>query len=250
MHALSVIITEAMAQKNTVDCYQMCLPFGQNADTLREYLSRSIGRQITLTLTNNSTSLLSVNERLRPIKVRLHRIFLSAGQEVLWEIAEYIAGRRQQTPRFWEFVRDNRSVMPQAPEREARLYTRGRFFDLGDLYSSVNGEYFGGELDCRITWGRRTKSAQVRHRTLGSYTLESDTIRINPVLDRASVPRYYLEFIVYHEMLHAQLYREQARQSGCIEMAGGRRVVHSPEFKRREKLFRHYERAMRYERGH
>jgi hypothetical protein len=228
----------------------MCLPFGQNADTLREYLSRAIGRPLALTLTNNSTSLLSVNEQTRPIKLRLHRIFLAAGREVLLEIAEYIAGRREQTPLFWEFVRDNRSLMPQSAERETRLYTRGRFFDLAELYSSVNEAYFGSGLDCKITWGRRTKSAHVRHRTLGSYTLENDTIRINPVLDRASVPRYYLEFIVFHEMLHAQLYREQARDTGAIEMAGGRRVVHSPEFKKREKLFRHYERAMRFERGH
>jgi hypothetical protein len=228
----------------------MYLPFGQNADTLREYLSRTIGRPVALTLTNNSTSLLSVNERLLPIKVRLHRIFLAAGQEVISEIAEYIAGRTEQTPRFWEFVRDNSSLMPQAPEREARLYTRGRFYDLADLYASVNGEYFDSALDCRITWGRRTRSTHVRHRTLGSYTLENDTIRINPVLDRAAVPRYYLEFIVFHEMLHAQLYREQACETGSIEMAAGRRVVHSPEFKRREKLFRHYERAIRFERGH
>ncbi|MFC1549565.1 hypothetical protein ACFL4R_01695 [Nitrospirota bacterium] len=239
-----------MAQRNTVDCYQMFLPFGQNADTLREYLSRAIGRPVSLTLTNNSTSLLSVNERSAPIRVRLHRIFLAAGEEVITEIAEYISGRREQTPLFWEFVRDNRSLMPQAPERETRLYTRGRFYDLSDLYGSVNESYFSSSLDCRITWGRRTKSARVRHRTLGSYTLENDTIRINPVLDRAAVPRYYLEFIVYHEMLHAQLYREQARETGCIEMAAGRRVVHSPEFKRREKLFKHYERAIRFERGH
>jgi len=239
-----------MARKNTLDCYQMCLPLGQNAETLGEYLSRGIGRPVSLTLTNNSTSLLSVNERSAPIRVRLHRIFLAAGEEVISEVADYIAGRRGQTPRFWAFVRDNRHAMPQSAERETRLYTRGRFYDLADLYSSVNEEYFEGAIDCRITWGRRTKSAQVRHRTLGSYTLENDTIRINPVLDRAAVPRYYLEFVVFHEMLHAQLYREQARETGCIEMAAGRRVVHSPEFKSREKLFKHYDRAIRFERGY
>lgn len=247
--AFSVIITRAMARKNTVDCYQMCLPFGQNADTLREYLSGVIGKPVDLTLTNNSTSLLSVNERKVPTRVRLHRIFLAAGEAVIKEIAEYIGARREQTPLFWEFVRDNRSALPENPGREARLYTRGRFHDLANAYASVNNEYFNNELDCKITWGRRTKSGHVRHRTLGSYTLESDTVRINPVLDRASVPRYYVEFIVYHEMLHARIYREQARDTGAISMAGGRRVVHSAEFKRREKLFSHYQRAIRFERG-
>ena len=231
----------------TVDCYQMCLPFGQNADTLREFLSRTIGRPVHLTLTNNSTALLSVNERATPPRIRLHRMFLAAGEEVIREIAEYIGARREQTPLFWEFVRDNHSALPPAPPRETRLYTRGRHYDLADTFSSVNDTYFGGELDCKITWGRRTKSTRVRHCTLGSYTLESDTVRINPVLDRESVPRYYLEFIVYHEMLHAQLYREQVRETGAITMQGKRRVVHSPEFKGREKLFEHYARAMRFE---
>jgi len=238
-----------MVRKKTVDCYQMCLPFGQNAEALREYLSRVVGRPVALTLTNNSTSLLSVNERAVPTRIRLHRIFLAAGEAVLKEIAEYIGARREQTPLFWEFVRDNRSALPDKPEREARLYTRGRFYDLAEVFKSVNSTYFSNELDCRITWGRRTKSGHVRHRTLGSYTLDSDTVRINPVLDRASVPLYYLEFIVYHEMLHAQLYREKARKDGTISMAQGRRVVHSAEFKEREKLFSHYDKAIRFERG-
>lgn len=237
-------------EKRTVDCYQMCLPFGQNEDTLRELLSRLIGKHVNLTLTNNSTSLLSVNETATPLKVRLHRMFLAAGEEVLGEIADYVSARREQTPLFWEFVRENRSAIPAGPERNTKLNTRGRHHDLTDLFGQVNSAYFEGSLDCKLTWGRRSKSGHVRHRTLGSYTLETDTIRINPVLDRRGVPRYYLEFILYHEMLHAQMYREQAGMNGgVLNLNASRRVMHSPEFKNREKRFKHYERAIRFERG-
>ena len=65
-------------------------------------------------------------------------------------------------------------------------------------------------------------------------------IRINPVLDRKTVPRYFVAFIVYHEMLHASL--------GAL-LKGTRRNVHSREFRKREKLFKDYENAMAWERG-
>ena len=238
-----------MAPKKTVQCYQMCLPFGQNEDTLKEHLSRLIGIPVELTLTNNSTSLLSVNEKTSPPKVRLHRMFLAAGQEVIKEIADYIGARSEKTPLFWKYVRDNREALPDTPERQTRLYTRGRVHDIGVLYDGINQRYFEGTLDCKITWGRRVRAGRVRHRTLGSYTLETDTIRINPVLDRTPIPRYYLEFIVYHEMLHAKIYREQAASGRPITIDGKRRVVHSAEFRKREQLFEDYPRAMRFESG-
>jgi hypothetical protein len=63
-------------------------------------------------------------------------------------------------------------------------------------------------------------------------------IRINPILDSRSVPRYFLEFIVYHEMLHADI----GIKKGVV-----RRIIHSSEFKKREKLFKHYEKAINWE---
>ena len=60
-------------------------------------------------------------------------------------------------------------------------------------------------------------------------------IRINPRLDSARVPHYYMEFLVYHEMLHAEI---------GAKKVNGRRIVHSGEFKKREKEFRLYKKAI------
>ena len=79
----------------------------------------------------------------------------------------------------------------------------------------------------------------VRKRTLGSYSERSHTIRINPVLDKRTVPCYVVAYVVYHEMLHAAM---------GISRHGGRRIVHSREFRRKEKLFKEYEKAMAWER--
>ena len=78
----------------------------------------------------------------------------------------------------------------------------------------------------------------VRRRILGSYNSRTNIIRVNPVLDRKNVPHYYLEFIVYHEMLHADM--------GVLKK-NGRRDVHSREFRRREKMFPHFEKSLLWE---
>jgi hypothetical protein len=99
----------------------------------------------------------------------------------------------------------------------------------------------------RITWGkaagenahpasncRRTRTASLQ---LGSYSYEDRLIRIHRVLDRPGVPRYVVESVVYHELLHADLPPVTRR---------GRRYFHTPEFRRRERQFRHFERADRW----
>jgi hypothetical protein len=66
-------------------------------------------------------------------------------------------------------------------------------------------------------------------------------IRIHPALDRRWVPRYFLEYVMFHEMLHHLMPHTRG---------AGRRALHPPEFREREKEFRHYERAMAWERSH
>jgi hypothetical protein len=64
-------------------------------------------------------------------------------------------------------------------------------------------------------------------------------IRIHPLLDQPFVPRWFLEYVLYHEMLHSVVPEETD--------AAGRRRVHTEEFYRREKAFPRYRRARRWE---
>jgi hypothetical protein len=64
-------------------------------------------------------------------------------------------------------------------------------------------------------------------------------VRIHPRLDAADVPRFFVEFIVYHEMLHAARGQEGERN--------GRRVVHSKEFRAAERNFAQYKEAIEWE---
>jgi hypothetical protein len=219
---------------------QLSLPFARSGDSLGRFLGTSLGSPVSLVLTDNSTTMLSARIKDGVLTVRLHRMFLHADDPVLGEIVSHLRRRRGAMSCFRRFIRDNREELRQKPAKRVPVRTAGRFHDLSGLYDKINCEYFGGRVSAAITWGSRSPRAAVRKRTVGSYSERSNTIRINPVLDKRTVPRCYVAFIVYHEMLHADM--------GTV-MRGKRRSMHSREFRRREKLFQEYEQAMAWENG-
>lgn len=109
---------------------------------------------------------------------------------------------------------------------------RGRYFDLEEIFAKLNRRFFRGELSplC-LGWSSK------RSRTiLGHYDSAHGSITISRWLDSPKVPRYLLEYLVFHEMLHMRY---------PVERDGHRRVVHSREFREAEKKFPHYEQARR-----
>jgi len=65
-------------------------------------------------------------------------------------------------------------------------------------------------------------------RRLGHYDLSHHVISVSRIFDHHTVPRYAVEYIVYHEMLHLK---------HPVKLRGSRRCVHSAEFLAEEKLF-------------
>ena len=219
---------------------QLALPLSQ-ADKdlyLKDYMQKALNKPILLTFTDNSTSMISVREKEDTISVRLHHIFLNADNEVLDEILRFIKKKGGKTPAVKAFIRKNRGCLKDSPSRAVTINPNGRFYNLTDIFNSLNREYFGGRVAALITWGKRSPRYAVRKRTLGSYQRKTNTIRINPILDRKKVPRYVIEFIVYHEMLHAAI---------DPVVKNGRRAIHSKEFKNREREYRYYDKAIEWE---
>lgn len=214
------------------------LLFRHTETSLRRYLEESLNRPVTFTLTENSTSMLSARVRNNILHIRLHRMFLNADNRIIDEVVVFLKRKRSKMYLFRKFIRDNREHLPKRPPNKVPIKTLGKFHDLRALYDEINNEYFEGTINAVITWGSRSPRHAVRKRTLGSYSERSHTIRINPVLDKIAVPRYVVASIVYHEMLHAAM---------GIFQKGERRSIHSREFRRREKLFKDYERAKAWE---
>ncbi len=220
---------------------QLSFSFGRSPEALHTFREQELRKPLSLVITSNSTIMLSYKKQEAGLQVRLHGLFLHASDAVLAEIVSFLRnGRRRPMPLFRQHVRENRERIVSKPPKRTSLRTSGRWHDLRTLFEEVNREYFSGSINAGITWGSRSPRTAVRKRTLGSFSERLSLIRINPMLDRKSVPRYYIAFVVYHEMLHAAL---------GIDRAGGRRCIHSREFRKREKLYQDYERAIAWEKG-
>jgi hypothetical protein len=101
---------------------------------------------------------------------------------------------------------------------------QGHFFNLDEVFDSLNTKFFGGLLGRpELTW-----SEGMAKRSLGHYDAAHNTIVVSRVFDRPSSPRYAVEYLLYHEMLHLK---------HPVRMRGLRRCVHSRDFKADEKLF-------------
>jgi predicted metal-dependent hydrolase len=110
---------------------------------------------------------------------------------------------------------------------------RGLAHDLAPMFAALNLEYFSGRLSRpRLGWSARPWRSQ-----FGCFDPSLDQIVMNNRLDRADVPSYAVEFILYHEMLHV---KHPLRAAACGLQA------HSAEFRAEEKRFKHYAQARHF----
>ena len=109
----------------------------------------------------------------------------------------------------------------------------GRLYDLNEVFEAVNARCFHGLLGRPVlTW-----SEHVARRMLGHYDAAHNTIVVSRVFDRPGTPRYAIEYLLYHEMLHLK---------HQVAVRAGRRCVHSREFQAEERLFPELEQAREF----
>ncbi len=219
--------------------HQLSLPFGQDEHSLKCRLRQLTGSHLCLIITDNTTRMLSVRKKGESITVRLHRMFLCAEAEICCEIAQLIKKGRCNRQVLNAFIKANNHLLRKKAPVVSSPRVTGQYYCLQSIYEALNSEYFDKTVSASITWGRSNSRQRVKMRTLGSYNADTNTIRINPVLDKKTVPEYFLQFVVYHEMLHAYL---------GVKTGNGRRSIHSKEFRLHEKKFRHYLKAMEWQR--
>jgi hypothetical protein len=121
-------------------------------------------------------------------------------------------------------TRSRISRMRGSRVRPTQSDPQGAHFDLSAMFDELNVRFFGGELQRpRIGW-----SARGWRRQFGCYDPGPNQILLNRRMDRPAVPRYAVEYVLFHEMLHV---KHPTRRSGCSL------VSHSPQFRAEEKLF-------------
>ncbi|MCI0353621.1 MAG: SprT-like domain-containing protein [Acidobacteria bacterium] len=178
----------------------------------------------------------TIRLRDKRLLVRLSDLFEGAPAAVLGAIFHLLLARLYRKPvdaaradRYRRYVRSQKMHARMLRTRESRgrkhiSGTRGEVYDLEEIFEDLNCRFFHGLMGRpRLTWSRNHA-----RRLLGHYDPAHNTIVVSRVFDSHKVPRYALEYLLFHEMLHLR---------HPVRLRGGRRCVHSPEFQAAEKQF-------------
>lgn len=212
----------------------------RDAQRIEQYLRLRCSHAVHVRLTDNTSTMISVR-RTAGYRVRLHHMFARAGTDILNALAVYIKWPRHRSSnaKLSRYIKENRRLVKDSAGKPLRVSTKGRYYDLAGIYDRVNDKYFAGELAMPITWGRPFSGRRRRSIRFGCVDHSAGIIRINPSLDASFVPKYFVEYIVFHEMLHCVI---DTRLS-----ENGRVLAHHGDFKRRERTFVRYDDAVMWQ---
>jgi hypothetical protein len=213
----------------------------QLQDRLAAYVTKGRPRVV---LTDNTHTMVSIKRGDGVTTFRVHHMFVAAPPPVLRALVRYAEARDAAAAGLLRAFIDHHEAHIRRREGAPAIAcdVQGKHHDLKEIFDDLNARYFDGRIRARITWGPRTARKRTRDTIkLGSYTFEDELIRIHPVLDASDVPRFFVAWIVYHEMLH---------EVHDMPVVDGRRVYHTPEFRRAEAQFERYAEAVLWERTH
>jgi hypothetical protein len=212
---------------------------------LERRLELAFGGPVQLGVTDNRRRMVTQTRSRGRLRVRLHMMFLGASERVKNALVAYVVhGDRYGSQVVGAFIDQNLHSIRAWRKAPGQLRTAGQVHDLDGILHDVNQRYFGGTVsDVLITWGRNTRPRDVKRTSikLGSYSATERLIRIHPALDQRWVPRYFVHYIVYHELLHHLV--PEARISGRMRL-------HPPVFQRREQAFQKLSQALECEQKH
>ncbi|HPC28613.1 MAG TPA: hypothetical protein PLI50_00150 [bacterium] len=208
-------------------------------ETLKNILETKTGLTITIKLTNNKKQILKIKCSGKESKtLEVNPIFINAPNEVIEDIANFISGNNKKSSksRIIKYVRTTLSEKNQ--DIKIKLNPFGNVYNLNDIFEKLNKQYFNGLISSRITFGRNRHNSRKRSIVFGNYDPQKNIIRINRALDNHNIPYFFVEYIVFHEMLHACMYF-----SGVSAMSMG----HSKRFKSKEKIYPLLKKAKKWE---
>jgi hypothetical protein len=182
----------------------------------------------------------TIRVRAGRVYVRLSDIFQSAPPEVIRALAFLLVARllSRKVPQAHERTYRAYAFSPQVVRasdiarrkrgRKVISSAQGKVYDLDRLFARLNRRYFESALaKPQLTWSKRRARS-----ILGHHDAVHKTITISKVLDSREVPEWFVEYILYHEMLHI---KHPAR------LINGRRYYHTAAFRSEEQRFARYQ---------
>ena len=198
--------------------------------------------EIQVNITNYNGLYKYKKNRIGNIELQLSEGFIQADDRILQAIISTIIrgnnSQEQQIIRHFGLTEEYSDIilsLDLIADLDAET-PQGDYYDLEALFHPLNQEYFAGKMaKPRLTWNQT-----LTHRKLGHYEPLRDRVVMSRSLDSSHVPQIVVELVLYHELLH--------KHHGA-EWLNGKRMVHTPEFRRSERKFQHYQEAQKWLEG-
>lgn len=210
--------------------------------TLKRLVERAVRKRVALRVERHPRRLVAVAPRPgHGLQLCIHPAVLQSDFQTQRLLVEFIRRPgREVRRRIHSRLLLRAGAERLRPELQIHHGRLGRHHNLQEVYQKVNRRYFGGRLDVEVMWGKAGRGDRRQSIDFGSFEQRQRLIRINPALDRRWVPAFFVEYILFHEMLHASV---------GFRRRGSRRLLHPPEFLVRERRFRFFNAAARWERS-
>jgi hypothetical protein len=208
---------------------------------IKEVLEKKSNLKIYLKIKEYKSTYISVVKSKYCLKISLHKLFLTAPEDIKNEVINFCLKRDKKS---YDIIKKyaNKCFLNLDYSYKLnlkKLVTKGRYFDLKQIYENLNLIYFQGSLNLNITWFEKPRYRRYSHFTFGSYDKNLKLIRINKLIDNKNFPFYFINYIVYHEMLHA-VCKEEINERG-------NKKIHTRMFKELERKFAYYDEAQEFE---
>lgn len=217
------------------------LPFEKTADSrIHRGLSHYLSCSVEVDFTDNAAVMISFKKKKGgSMKLRLHHMFRAADENIIKALAGYLQNRDSESSLYLNnFIKSNKNLVRKHKKRPGKIEPCGKCYELEPIFNRINRNFFNNETNAAITWGKRNGRKAYSQIRLGSYSYADKLIRIHPALDKKWVPEFFIESIVYHEMLHAFFQ---------VTQKNGRKQYHTHEFREYEKKYPKFEQARVWE---
>jgi hypothetical protein len=187
----------------------------------------------------------TIRVRAGRVYVRLSDLFQAAPPEVIRALAFLLVARllSRKAPRDQERIYRSYAFSPELLRgsdiarrqrgRKVISSSSGQVYDLERIFAKLNRRYFDGAIQKPIlTWSKRRARS-----ILGHHDAAHETITISKILDAREVPEWFVEYILFHEILHIK---------HPAQIVNGRRYYHTTAFRAEERSFPRYQHAQEW----
>ena len=187
----------------------------------------------------HTSALFQIQGKASQIQITAQESLTTAPDTVLIALLETALGKPSQSSK--QQIRDHTFSPAYQSTRENLEYlgvpkgsfAKGSVHDLTESFKRVNLAYFNEQIpEPHLVWNK-----QFTVRKFGHYQWDTDTVMVSRTLDQRRVPKFVVDYVMYHELLHKKL---------GARLVNSRRMVHTSSFRVQEAKYAKLDEAQRY----